>query len=178
MKRIEVHKNVSQIDDLAFYNCKNLENVYINGTIKRIEDFVFSECSDLRYFNTRANSIEYTGEAQGVLIQESNNGDIVGYYSSQEGKEPSPIQNYRNNYTISISSIPYGMNTIVGVYRSGTNDTSKLSVKDKELYEAAIQAISESGITSNLSKGNKLLKIYNWMVKMLYMRQNGMTAAL
>ncbi len=169
LKGFECVKPISTIGEHAFDRCVNLSYFDVNGKIARIEDYAFYNCSRLVKFKSESNVIDYTGKYVFYTTQNEVGEKVlpeVTAFSDAYSK-------YTGHYLQDILDIPFGMNTIVGVYRSNTQNVSQLSKEDQEIYSLAVAAIRESGITANDTYGAKIRKIHDWMVKNIaYDREN------
>lgn len=169
LKGFECLKPISTIGEDAFSGCVNLSYFDVKGKIARIEDRAFYNCSRLVQFKSESNVIDYTGKyAFYTTKNESGENVLPGVtdFSDVYGK-------FTGHYLQDILDIPFGMNTIVGVYRSNTQNVSQLSKEDQEIYSLAVAAIRESGITAADTYGAKIKKIHDWMVKNIaYDREN------
>ena len=57
LKKIEIGNNIVSIGELAFSRCFKLENVIIGDSVKRINDWSFSDCENLTFISLGRNII-------------------------------------------------------------------------------------------------------------------------
>lgn len=168
--------NVNKINFGAFAYCTNLTTVEIYGNVNRFENNAFCNTTNLTYFSYMGSTPQYLGvnvfynngyyTPNGVAYNISSDNAIAG-----TGTWHAECYSC-GNYNLDTSMIPYGMNSVIGVYRSGTNDVSGLSPDDQVLYDRAKQLIINLGIPANASYGTKILTIYNWMTSYVRYDEN------
>ena len=57
LKMIEIDNNIVSIGELAFSRCSNLEKVIIGDSVKRINDWSFSDCDNLTFISLGRNLV-------------------------------------------------------------------------------------------------------------------------
>ena len=120
LNTINIHSNVSQIGNSAFYNCDNLNEIYCRPTTPpSLGDYAFYNCSsDLRIYVPMDSEVDYLSDSDWRIYIDN----IEGYDYDGGSSDSDTIPNNEIWYTSK-------NNEVVSLYSSGSCDASVISNK-------------------------------------------------
>ena len=109
IKEFSVPENVIEIDDSAFYNCTDLEQITIPYAVEYIGPDVFKYCRNLKIYGKRDSAAERYAYINGMefvsgkykVIFKNNGHTIHTYYIDEGGSVTPPTLDEKPGYTLS-----------------------------------------------------------------------------